>query len=101
MLRARPVSASLAAFLFLSEGEFKKGTRVAIPLAKKPLENPLEKPLENPLEISYTGKSTKMGSLDMSQNHDVKWFFKRFFSLLNWHLGVFQEVFQANLLSIE
>ena len=26
------------------------------------------KPLENPLEISYTGKSTKMGSLDMSHN---------------------------------
>ena len=37
-----------------------------IQLAKKPLEKSLEKPLEKTLEISYTGKSTKMGSLDMS-----------------------------------
>ena len=29
-------------------------------------EKPLEKPPENPLEISYTGKSPKIGSLDMS-----------------------------------
>ena len=42
--------------------------RVPIQLAKKPLEKSLEKPLENPLEISYTGKTPKMGSLDMSQN---------------------------------
>ena len=38
--------------------------RVPIQLAKKPL----EKSLEKPLEISYTGKTPKMGSLDMSQN---------------------------------
>ena len=37
---------------------------VPIQLAKKPLENPLEKPLE----ISYTGKTPKICSLDMSQN---------------------------------
>ena len=34
--------------------------RVAIQLAKKPLEKPLENPLEKPLEISYTGKTPKM-----------------------------------------
>ena len=43
---------------------------VPIQLAKKPLEKSLEKllekPLEKPLEISYTGKTPKMGSLDMS-----------------------------------
>ena len=33
---------------------------------KKPLENPPENPLENQHEISYTGKSPKIGSLDMS-----------------------------------
>ena len=38
--------------------------RVPIQLAKKPH----EKPLEKPLEISYTGRSKKMGSLYMSQN---------------------------------
>ena len=38
--------------------------RVPIQLAKKSL----EKPLEKPLEISYTGKTQKMGSLDMPQN---------------------------------
>ena len=32
------------------------------------LKKPVEEPLEKPLEISYTGKSPKMGSLDMSQN---------------------------------
>ena len=32
----------------------------------KPLENPPENPPENQLEISYTGKSPKIGSLDMS-----------------------------------
>ena len=31
-------------------------------------EKPLEKPLEKSLEISYIGKTPKMGSLDMSQN---------------------------------
>ena len=40
------------------------------PEGGKPLENPLEKPPENPPEnqheISYTGKSPKIGSLDMS-----------------------------------
>ena len=35
-------------------------------MAKKPLEKSLEKPFEKPLEISYTGKTPKMGSLDMS-----------------------------------
>ena len=40
---------------------------VPIQLAKKPLEKLLEKSLEK-LEISYTGKTPKMGSLDMSQN---------------------------------
>ena len=41
---------------------------VPIQLSKKPLETPLEKPLEKPLEISYTEKTKKFGSLDMSQN---------------------------------
>ena len=36
------------------------------PKAKKPLENPPENSPENQLEISYTGKSPKIGSLDMS-----------------------------------
>ena len=36
------------------------------PEGKKPLEKPPENPPENPLEISYTGKSPKIGSLDMS-----------------------------------
>ena len=48
------------------------GHWVPVQLAKKPLEklleNPLEKPLEKPLEYSYTGKTPKMGSLDMSEN---------------------------------
>ena len=35
---------------------------------KNRLKKLLEKPLEKPLEISYTGKTPKMGSLDMSQN---------------------------------
>ena len=43
---------------------------MAIQLAKKSLEKWLEKPLEKPLEISYTGKTPKMGSLDMSQNQN-------------------------------
>ena len=34
-----------------------------IQLAKKLLEKSLEKPLEKPLEISYTGKTPKLGSL--------------------------------------
>ena len=60
--------------------------RVPIQLAKKLL----EKSLENPLEISSTGKTPKMGSSDMSQksNLDLKWFFKRFFSQLNWHPAI-------------
>jgi len=44
------------------------GVWVPIQLAKKLLEKSLEKPLEKPLEISYTGETPKMGSLDMSQN---------------------------------
>ena len=32
--------------------------------------NPLEKPPENQLEISYCGKSPKIGSLDMSYNQN-------------------------------
>ena len=32
----------------------------------KPLEKPPENPPENQLEISYTGKSPKIGSFDMS-----------------------------------
>ena len=44
----------------------QSGPWVAIQLAKKPLEKSLQKPLEKPLEISYTGKTQKMGSLDMS-----------------------------------
>ena len=36
------------------------------PEGKKPLEKPPENPPENQLEISYTGKSPKIGSLDMS-----------------------------------
>ena len=43
---------------------YTEGYRVPIQSAK----NPLEKSLENPLEISYTGKTQKMGSLDMSHN---------------------------------
>ena len=39
-----------------------------IQLAKKLLEKSFEKPLEKPLEISYTGKTQKIGSLDMLQN---------------------------------
>ena len=42
---------------------------VPIQLAKKPL----EKSLEKPLEISYTGKTQNMGSLDMSQNQISIW----------------------------
>ena len=41
---------------------------VPIQLAKKPLEKSLEKTFEKPQEISYTGKTPKIGSLDMSQN---------------------------------
>ena len=54
--------------------------RVPIQLAKKPL----KKPLENPLEISNTGKTPKMGSLDMSQNQI--WISSGFSSgfLANW-----------------
>ena len=33
---------------------------------EKPLEKPPENPPENPLDMSYTGKSPKIGSLDMS-----------------------------------
>ena len=36
------------------------------PEGKKTLEKPPENPPENQLEISYTGKSPKLGSLDMS-----------------------------------
>ena len=36
------------------------------PKGKKPLENPPENSPENQLEIPYTGKSPKIGSLDMS-----------------------------------
>ena len=36
------------------------------PEGKKPLERPPENQPENQLEISYTGKSPKIGSLDMS-----------------------------------
>jgi len=36
------------------------------PEGKKPLEKPPENPPENQLEISYTGKSPKIGSLDMT-----------------------------------
>ena len=54
------------------EGFISGMSWVPIKLAKKPLEkpleNPLEKPLEKPLEISYSGKTPKMDSLDMSQN---------------------------------
>ena len=59
-------------------------------LAKKLLEKSLENPLEKPLEISYTGKTPKMGSSDMSQksNLDLEWFFKRFVSQLNWHPAI-------------
>ena len=52
---------------------------VPIQLAKKPLEKLLEKSLEKPLEISYTGKTPKMGSLDMTFESQV----------------VFQAIFQA------
>ena len=44
------------------------GSRVPIQLAKKPLEKPLEQPLEKPLQITFTGKTLNMSSLDMSQN---------------------------------
>ena len=36
------------------------------PKGKKPLEKPPENMPENQLEIAYTGKSPKIGSLDMS-----------------------------------
>ena len=36
------------------------------PEGKKPLEKPPENPPENQLEISYTGKSQKIGSLEYS-----------------------------------
>ena len=36
------------------------------PKGKKPLEKPPENPPENQLEIYYTGKSPRIGSLDMS-----------------------------------
>jgi len=42
------------------------GSRGRIQRGKKPLENPPENSPENQLEISYTGKSPKIGSLDMS-----------------------------------
>ena len=50
--------------IFRPQGHRRWNARVPIQLAK----NPLEKSLEKPLEISYTGKTPKMGSLDMSQN---------------------------------
>ena len=37
-------------------------------MGKKSLEKLPEKPLETSPEISYTGKTKKMGSLDMPQN---------------------------------
>ena len=40
--------------------------RGRIQRGKKPLEKPPENPPENPLEISYIGKSPKIGSLYMS-----------------------------------
>ena len=40
--------------------------RGRIQRGKKTLENPPENSPENQLEISYTGKSPKIGSLDMS-----------------------------------
>ena len=40
--------------------------RGRIQRGKKTLENPPENSPENQLEISYTGKSHKIGSLDMS-----------------------------------
>ena len=46
--------------------EALRSTRVQFTWPKKQLEKPLEKPPENKLEISYTGKSPKIGSLDMS-----------------------------------
>ena len=36
------------------------------PKGEKTLEKPPENPPENQLEISYTGKSPRIGSLDMS-----------------------------------
>ena len=42
-----------------AEGEREQGSD---PEGGKPLEKPLEKPPENPLEISYTGRSPKIGS---------------------------------------
>ena len=42
------------------------GCQGSDPKGEKPLENPPENSPENQLEISYTGKSPKIGSLDMS-----------------------------------
>ena len=45
---------------------FWRSVQGSDPKGKKPLENPPENSPENQLEISYTGKSPKIGSLDMS-----------------------------------
>ena len=42
------------------------GKQGSDPEGEKPLEKSPENPPENKLEISYTGKSPKIGSLDMS-----------------------------------
>ena len=51
---------------FMSLGKTFLKCRGRIQRGKKPLENPPENPPENQLEISYIGKSPKIGSLDMS-----------------------------------
>ena len=62
--------------IFRPQGHRRWNARVPIQLAKNPL--------ENPLEISYTGKTPKMGSLEMPQNQI--WISSGFSSgfLANW-----------------
>ena len=69
---ASALATSHTVFLFsrVHRGKVCPDSRVAIQLAKKPL--------EKPLEISYTGKTQKMGSLDMSQNQI--WICRQFIS---------------------
>ena len=53
-------------FSFAHGGSSGRETLGSDPEGKKPLEKPPENPPENQLEISYTGKSKKIASLDMS-----------------------------------